>query len=174
MSRRVVVTGLGAITPVGNDVDTMWKNLVDGVCGIETITDFDTSDLKVHIAGTVKDFEPEKYIDKREVRKLDLYTQYALAAAQQAVDDSGIMGKIDENRFGVYIGAGIGGLHTFVKNTVAMEKGGAKKVSPFFIPMMIGNIATGNVAIRFNAKGASLSVILSSYTHLTLPTTPYV
>ena len=159
MSRRVVVTGLGAITPVGNDVDTMWKNLVDGVCGIETITDFDTSDLKVHIAGTVKDFDAEKYIEKKEIRKLDLYTQYAIAAAQQAVDDSGIMGKIDENRFGVYIGAGIGGLHTFVKNTVAMEKGGAKKVSPFFIPMMIGNIATGNVAIRFNAKGASLSVI---------------
>ncbi len=159
MSRRVVVTGLGAISPVGNDVPTMWKNLVDGVCGIETITEFDTSDLKVHIAGTVKKFEPEKYIEKREIRKLDLYSQYAIAAAQEAVDDSGILGKIDENRLGVYIGAGIGGLHTFVTNTIAMEKNGAKKVSPFFIPMMIGNIATGNVAIRFNAKGASLSVM---------------
>lgn len=159
MSRRVVITGMGAISPVGNDVPTMWKNMVDGVCGIETINEFDTSDLKVHIAGTVKDFEPEKYIEKREIRKLDLYTQYAIAAAQQAVDDSEILGKIDENRFGVYIGAGIGGLKTFVKNTVAMENGGAKKVSPFFIPMMIGNIATGNVAIRFNAKGASLSVM---------------
>lgn len=159
MSRRVVVTGLGAITPVGNDVPTMWKNLVDGVCGIETITEFDTSDLKVHIAGTVKNFEAEKYIEKREIRKTDLYCQYALAAAQQAVDDSGILGKVDEDRFGVYIGAGIGGLHTFEKNTLAMDKGGSKKVSPFFIPMMIGNIATGNVAIRFNAKGVSLSVI---------------
>ncbi len=159
MSRRVVITGLGAISPVGNDVPTMWKNLVDGVCGIETITDFDTSDLKVHIAGTVKDFEAEKYIEKKEIRKLDLYCQYALAAAQQAVDDSGILGKVDENRFGVYIGAGIGGLKTFVKNCVGMENGGAKKVSPFFIPMMIGNIATGNVAIRFNAKGVSLSVM---------------
>ena len=159
MSRRVVVTGLGAVTPVGNDVPTTWKNLVNGVCGIETITEFDTSDLKVHIAGTIKDFEPEKYIEKKEIRKTDLYCQYALAAAQQAVDDSGIMGTIDEDRFGVYIGAGIGGLHTFVKNTIGMENGGAKKVSPFFIPMMIGNIATGNVAIRFNAKGASLSVI---------------
>lgn len=159
MSRRVVVTGLGAITPVGNDVPTMWKNLVDGVCGIETITEFDTSDLKVHIAGTVKNFEAEKYIEKKEIRKTDLYCQYALAAAQQAVDDSGILGKVDENRFGVYIGAGIGGLHTFEKNTIAMANGGAKKVSPFFIPMMIGNIATGNVAIRFNAKGVSLSVI---------------
>ena len=159
MSRRVVVTGMGAISPIGNDVPTMWKNMVDGVCGIETITAFDTSDLKVHIAGTVKDFDPTQYIEKKEVRKLDPYTQYAIAAAQQAVDDSGIIGKIDENRFGVYIGAGIGGLQTFVKNTVGMENGGPRKVSPFFIPMMIGNIATGNVAIRFNAKGASLSVM---------------
>lgn len=159
MSRRVVVTGMGAISPIGNDVPTMWKNMVDGVCGIETITEFDTSDLKVHIAGTVKDFDPTQYIEKKEVRKLDPYTQYAIAAAQQAVDDSGIISKIDENRFGVYIGAGIGGLQTFVKNTVGMENGGSRKVSPFFIPMMIGNIATGNVAIRFNAKGASLSVM---------------
>lgn len=160
MSRRVVVTGLGAISPVGNNVSDMWKNLVDGVCGIETITEFDTSDLKVHIAGTVKDFAPENFgIEKREARKLDLYCQYAIAAAQEAVDDSGIIGNIDENRFGVYIGAGIGGLHTFVNNTLAMDKGGAKKVSPFFIPMMIGNIATGNVAIRFGAKGVSLSVM---------------
>lgn len=160
MSRRVVVTGVGAISPVGNNVSDMWKNLVDGVCGIETITEFDTSDLKVHIAGTVKDFVPENFgIEKREARKLDLYCQYAIAAAQEAVDDSGIIGNIDENRFGVYIGAGIGGLHTFVNNTLAMDKGGARKVSPFFIPMMIGNIATGNVAIRFGAKGVSLSVM---------------
>ena len=104
MSRRVVVTGLGAISPVGNNVSDMWKNLVDGVCGIETITEFDTSDLKVHIAGTVKDFVPENFgIEKREARKLDLYCQYAIAAAQEAVDDSGIIGNIDENRFGVYI-----------------------------------------------------------------------
>ena len=128
MSRRVVVTGMGAISPIGNDVPTMWKNMVDGVCGIETITAFDTSDLKVHIAGTVKDFDPTQYIEKKEVRKLDPYTQYAIAAAQQAVDDSGIIGKIDENRFGVYIGAGIGGLQTFVKNTVGMENGGPRKV----------------------------------------------
>ncbi|MCH5296861.1 MAG: beta-ketoacyl-ACP synthase II [Ruminococcus sp.] len=160
MSRRVVVTGVGAITPVGNNVPDMWKNLVDGVCGIDTITEFDTSDLKVHIAGSVKNFAPENFgIEKREARKLDLYCQYAIAAAQEAVDDSGIIGNIDENRFGVYIGAGIGGLHTFVDNTLAMDKSGAKKVSPFFIPMMIGNIATGNVAIRFGAKGVSLSVM---------------
>ncbi len=140
MSRRVVITGLGAVSPLGNDVPTMWKNMVDGVCGIDEITAFDTSDLKVHIAGTVKGFQPELYFEKREAKKLDIYCQYAMAAAQQAVDDSGILGHIDENRFGVYIGAGIGGLQTFV-------------------PMMIGNIATGNVAIRFNAKGVSLSVM---------------
>lgn len=157
--RRVVVTGLGAVTPVGNDVETMWANLLAGVNGIEKITAFDTSELKVHLAGTVKNFEPEKYIEKRELRKLDPYCQYAIAAAQQAVDDSGILGNVDEDRFGVYIGAGIGGLHTFVNNVTGFNEGGPRKVSPFFIPMMIGNIATGNVAIRFNAKGVSLSVM---------------
>ena len=159
MARRVVVTGLGAVSPVGNTVPEMWKNMVAGVNGIEEITAFDTSDLKVHIAGTVKGFQPELYFEKREAKKLDIYCQYAMAAAQQAVDDSGILGHIDENRFGVYIGAGIGGLNTFVSNTVGLELGGPRKVSPFFIPMMIGNIATGNVAIRFGAKGVSLSVM---------------
>ncbi|WP_370743845.1 beta-ketoacyl-ACP synthase II [Ruminococcus sp.] len=157
--RRVVVTGMGAITPVGNNIDTMWANMLAGVNGVEKITSFDTSDLKVHLAGTVKNFEPEKYIEKRELRKLDIYCQYAIAAAQQAVDDSGILGNINEERFGVYIGAGIGGLHSFVNNVTALNEGGPRKVSPFFIPMMIGNIATGNVAIRFNAKGVSLSVM---------------
>lgn len=159
MSRRVVVTGVGAVSPVGNDAETTWKNLVDGVCGIEEISAFDTSDLKVHIAGTVKDFDPTEYIEKRDVKKTDLYCQYAIAAAQQAVDDSKILGTVDENRLGVYIGAGIGGLNTFVENTVALHENGPRKVSPFFIPKMIGNIATGNVAIRFNAKGVSLSVM---------------
>ena len=157
--RRVVVTGMGAITPVGNDIDTMWANMLAGVNGVEKITSFDTSDLKVHLAGTVKNFEPEKYIEKRELRKLDIYCQYAIAAAQQAVDDSGILGNINEERFGVYIGAGIGGLHSFVNNVTALNEGGPRKVSPCFIPMMIGNIATGNVAIRFKAKGVSLSVM---------------
>ena len=94
MSRRVVITGLGAVSPLGNDVPTMWKNMVDGVCGIDEITAFDTSDLKVHIAGTVKGFQPELYFEKREAKKLDIYCQYAMAAAQQAVDDSGILGHI--------------------------------------------------------------------------------
>lgn len=160
MSRRVVVTGVGAISPVGNNVPKMWQNLVDGVNGIKEINRFDTSDLKVHIAGLVENFSPEEFgIEKREARKLDLYCQYALAAAKEAVEQSGIVGNVDENRLGVYIGAGIGGLNTFVTNTLALENGGAKKVSPFFIPMMIGNIATGNVAIKYGAKGVSLSVM---------------
>lgn len=159
MARRVVVTGLGAVSPVGNDIPTMWQNMLGGVNGIREIDRFDTSDLKVHIAGLVRDFAPEQYFEKREAKKLDLYCQYAIAAAQQAVDDSGILGMIDEERLGVYIGAGIGGLETFVNNTVGLDHGGPRKVSPFFIPMMIGNIATGNVAIRFKAKGVSLSVM---------------
>lgn len=159
MARRVVVTGLGAISPVGCTVPEMWQNMLNGVNGIQVIDRFDTSDLKVHIAGLVKDFAPEQYFEKREAKKLDLYCQYAMAAAQQAVDDSGILGTIDEDRFGVYIGAGIGGLETFVNNTLGLDHGGPRKVSPFFIPMMIGNIATGNVAIRFKAKGVSLSVM---------------
>ena len=157
--RRVVVTGMGAITPVGNDIDTMWANMLAGVNGVEKITSFDTSDLKVHLAGTVKNFEPEKYIEKRELRKLDIYCQYAIAAAQQAVDDSGILGNINEERFGVYIGAGIGGLHSFVNNVTALNEGGPRKLSSFFIPMMIGYFATGNVAFRFIAKCVSLSVM---------------
>ncbi len=153
MSRRVVVTGLGAISPVGNDVPTMWKNMIDGVCGIDEITAFDTSDLKVHIAGTVKGFEPEKYFEKREAKKLDIYCQYAIAAAQEAVDDSKILGTIDENRFGVYIGAGIGGLNTFVNNTIGLENGGPRKVSPFFIPMMSkGRFALGHECVRDRHK----------------------
>ncbi|HHZ05343.1 MAG TPA: beta-ketoacyl-ACP synthase II [Clostridiales bacterium] len=159
MMKRVVVTGLGAISPVGNDVNTMWESLKAGKCGIDYITKFDTSDLKVKIAGEVKDFDPTLYIEKKEVRKTDLFTQYALGASQQAVDDSGILGKVDEKRFGVYIGSGVGGIETFYNNSVGYGAGGSRKVSPFFIPMMISNMAAGQVAIRFKAKGACMPVI---------------
>ena len=157
--RRVVVTGLGAITPVGNNIEETWKNMCDGVCGIDTISRFDTSDLPVHVAGLVKDFDPVKYIEKREVRKTDLYCQYALGAAAQAVEDSGVLGTVDETRFGVYVGAGIGGLITFVENTENFLKGGSRKVSPHFIPKMIGNIAAGRIAIEYKAKGPSLAPV---------------
>lgn len=159
MSRRVVVTGVGAVTPVGNDVATMWKNMLDGVCGIDKITKFSTDDLAVKIAGEVKDFDPTSVVEKRDIRKTDMYTIFALAAAKEAVEDSGIIGTVDEKRLGSYIGCGIGGLYSFVENTQALLEKGPRKVSPHFIPKMIGNIATGQVAIKYNAKGVSLSVM---------------
>lgn len=162
--RRVVVTGLGAVTPVGNDVETMWNSLINGISGVDEITNFDTSDLKVKIAAQVKDFDATKYIEKKEIRKTDLYTQYAVAAAQQAIDDSGIMGTVAEDRFGVYVGAGIGGMHAFTDNVLAMDKGGARKVSPYFVPMMIANIAAGTVAIRFKAKGVCVPIVTACAT----------
>ncbi len=162
--RRVVVTGIGCVTPVGNDVETTWNNLVNGVCGIGKITAFDTEDCKAKVAGEVKDFDPLKYIEKRELRKTDRYVQLAIAAAQQAVDDSGIIGNIDENRFGVYVGSGIGGMQTFYDNSVAFYTGGSRKVSPHFIPMMISNIAAGQVAIRFKAKGVCIPIVTACST----------
>lgn len=162
--RRVVVTGLGCITPLGNDVETTWNNMVNGVCGIDFIKSFDTTDSKAKVAGEVKGFDPLKYIEKRDLRKTDLYVQYALAAAQQAVEDSGIVGNVDENRFGVYVGSGIGGMSTFYNNSVAFYTGGSRKVSPHFIPMMISNIAAGQVAIKFNAKGVCLPIVTACST----------
>jgi len=119
MERRVVITGLGAVTPIGNDVDTFWENLKAGKCGITKITKFDSTDFKAHVAAEVKDFDPLLYMDKGEVRKNDPFSQFAIAAATQAVNDSEIMGKIDPERFGVYFGSGIGGIQTF-SNQVAM------------------------------------------------------
>jgi len=162
--RRVVVTGLGCVTPLGNDVETTWHNMVNGVCGIDRIKSFDATDSKAKVAGEVKDFDPLKYIEKRELRKTDLFVQYALAAAQQAVDDSGILGTVEEERFGVYVGSGIGGMQTFYDNSVAFYTGGARKVSPHFIPMMISNIAAGQVAIRFKAKGVCVPIVTACST----------
>ncbi len=162
--RRVVVTGIGCVTPLGNDVETTWNNMVNGVCGIDYIKSFDTTDSKVKIAGEVKDFDPLKYIEKKEVRKTDLFVQYALAAAQEAVEDSGILGNVEEDRFGVYVGAGIGGMKTFYDNSVAYHTGGSRKVSPHFIPMMISNIAAGQVAIKYNAKGVCVPLVTACST----------
>ena len=161
---RVVVTGLGCVTPVGNDVETTWKNMVDGVCGIDFIKSFDTADSKAKVAGELKNFDPLQYIEKRELRKTDLYVQYAIAAAQQAVDDSKIVGNVRQERFGVYVGSGIGGMSTFYNNSIGHYTGGSKKVSPYFIPMMISNIAAGQIAIRFKAKGVCLPVVTACST----------
>ncbi len=169
MSRRVVVTGTGVITPVGNDVETYWKNLLGGVCGIDFIKSIPTDDLPVKIAGEVKDFVPADYgIETPFARKQDKFTVYAVAAAWQAVNESGIDssdgGNVDPFRFGVYVGSGIGGFSTQVRETEKVIKEGAKWVSPLFIPTMIANIAAGNIAIRNNACGPCLPVVTACAT----------
>ncbi|WP_106763052.1 beta-ketoacyl-ACP synthase II [Pseudoruminococcus massiliensis] len=160
--RRVVITGIGAVTPVGNDIETMWNSLVNGKNGIDYIKSFDTEKLKVKVAAEVKDFDPTKYIEKKELRKTDLFCQYAIAAACQAVEDSGIIGTIEDEKLGVYVGSGTGGMHTFFTQCENMIA--EKKISPFFIPMMIGNMAAGLIAIRFSAKGPCLPVVTACAT----------
>lgn len=164
MERRVVITGLGAVTPIGNDVSTFWKNAVAGKNGIGPITKFDTTNSKVSIAAEVKDFNPLLYMEKPQVRKTDLFTQYALAAADQAMQDSGIAGKIDPERLGVYVGSGVGGMDTFVEEVTKLLNKGPKGVSPFFITKMITNIASGNIAIKHNAQGPSMCVVTACAT----------
>ena len=162
--RSVVITGLGVVSPVGNDVETFFQNITDGVCGIDFITRFDCTDYKVKIAAEVKNFDPLQYLDKNEVRKTDLYTQYALAAAAQAAQDSGIVGTLPKERLGVYVGSGIGGMSTFIREAGKLAEGGPRKVSPFFIPMMISNIAAGTIAIKYGACGPSLPVVTACAT----------
>lgn len=162
--RRVVVTGLGVISPVGNTAETYWDSLVSGQSGIDFITKFDTTDYKVKIAAEVKGFDPHDYMEKCEIRKTDLFAQYAIAAAAQAVEDSGILGKVEPERFGVYVGSGIGGMNTFINECDKLLKGGPRKVSPLFVPMMISNMASGNIAIKYNAQGPSLPVVTACAT----------
>ena len=162
--RRVVVTGLGVISPVGNTAEAFWDSLVSGQSGIDFITKFDTTDYKVKIAAEVKNFDPHDYMEKGEIRKTDLFAQYAIAAAAQAVEDSGILGKVEPERFGVYVGSGIGGMNTFINECDKLLKGGPRKVSPLFVPMMISNMASGNIAIKYNAQGPSLPVVTACAT----------
>ena len=169
MNKRVVVTGTGVITPVGNDVQTYWKNILEGVCGIGVINSIPVDDLPVKIAGEVKDFNPADYeIEAPFARKQDKFTVYAVAAAWQAVKESGISsaegGNIDPLRFGVYVGSGIGGFTTQMRETEKILNEGAKWVSPLFIPTMISNIAAGNIAIRNNACGPCLPVVTACAT----------
>lgn len=160
--RRVVITGLGAVTPIGNDIKTTWESMVNGVCGISEITKFDTSDYKVKIAGEVKDFEPEKYMERSEVKRSDLFTQYAIAAASEAMEDSKLV--IEPERLGVYFGSGVGGLKTIQSEITKLNDRGPSRVSPLVIPMMISNIAAGNIAIRFNAQGPCLPSVTACAT----------
>ena len=169
MNRRVVVTGTGVISPVGNDTQTYWKNLLDGVCGIDFIRSIPTDDLPVKIAGEVKDFVPADYgIEPPFARKQDMFTLYAVAAAWQAVRQSGLDagegGNIDPFRFGVYVGSGIGGFQTIMRETEKILTEGPKWVSPLFIPTMIANIAAGNIAIRNKACGPCLPVVTACAT----------
>lgn len=156
---RVVVTGMGAVTPLGNDVASTWESLKTGKCGIGPITKFDTTDYKVKVAAEVKDFDPRQYMTKIEVMHSDLYAQFAMAAACQAIEDSGIQGMIEPERIGVTIGSGIGGIETFMKEHQILLEKGPHKISPYFIPMMIANIASSMVAIRFNCKGPAMPAV---------------
>ena len=169
MNKRVVITGMGIISPVGNDIYTYWNNLLDGVCGIDFIKSIPTDELPVKIAGEVKDFNPADYeIEPAFARKQDRFTTFAVAAAWQAVRQSGLDakegGNIDPFRFGVYVGSGIGGFQTMVRESEKIMTEGAKWVSPLFIPTMISNIAAGNVAIRCNACGPCLPVVTACAT----------
>ena len=157
--KSVVVSGMGVITPLGNDVDTFWNNLKAGKCGIDYITNFDATDYKVKVAAEVKDFEPRDYMDKLDVAHSDKFTHFAMGAAVQAVEDSGIEGKVDPERIGVYIGSGIGGIDTFMSEHKKLIEKGPRRISPFFIPMMIPNMASGMVAIRYQCKGPALPMV---------------
>lgn len=155
--RRVVVTGMGVVSPVGSKLETFWDSLVNGKSGIGLITRFDTTDFKVKVAAEVKDFDASEYMDKNEVRRSDIFVRYAIGAADQAVKHSGIMGNIAPDRFGVYFGSGVGGFETFVSEQENFNKRGPSRVSPLFITKMISNMGAGNIAIRFNAKGPCIS-----------------
>ncbi|MCD7788662.1 MAG: beta-ketoacyl-ACP synthase II, partial [Firmicutes bacterium] len=157
--RRVVVTGMGCISPVGHDVKTAWENLISGKNGIGQITHFDASDYKTKVAAEVKDFNPRDYMERSDVLKSDRYTQFGIAAAAEAVDDSGILGKVEPERFAVYLGSGIGGIKTHGDETQKFLERGARRVSPYFIPMMIPNMAAGMLAIRYDCQGPAMPAV---------------
>lgn len=156
--KRVVVTGMGSITPIGCDLASYWNGLKQGVCGITPITRFDTEGFKAKLAAEVKEFDPLQYMEKADVRRNDRFVQYALAAATQAMNAAQLAGKIDAERFGVCFGSGIGGFETFLDEHNKFNQKGPSRVSPLFITKMISNMAAGNIAIRFGAKGSCLSL----------------
>ena len=165
MERRVVITGLGALTPIGNNIEEFWDSIKTGKCGIDEIKSFDTTNFKVKLAGELKEYNPENYFDKREAKRLDKFSQYAIIAAREAWKDSGI-DKDNENmeRVGIIIGSGIGGIETIeTEHGKCMEKG-PDRVSPMYIPMGILNMATGNVAIDIGAKGESIAMVTACAT----------
>jgi len=162
---RVVITGAGAVTPIGNTAEEFWAALLQGTSGIGPITRFDTTGFATRIAGEVKGFEPLKYIDKKEDRKLDPYLKFALACAVMAVEDAGLdVARVDPTRFGVLVGSGIGGITTLLDSHDVLNAKGPDRVSPFFIPMLIINMASGLISMRFGAKGPNSSVVTACAT----------
>ncbi len=160
MERRVVITGLGAITPIGNTVEEFWKGIKEGKCGIDKITHFDTSDYKVKIAAELKGYNAEEYFDKKQAKRLDLFSQYAIIASREAMKQSGITQEnTNMERVGTIISSGIGGLGTIEKENRTLLEKGPDRLSPMYIPMSISNMAAGNVAIDLGIKGESISVV---------------
>ena len=162
--RRVVITGMGCVTPIGNDVPTFWESLKNGKCGIGPITHFDTTDYKAKVAGEVKGFDPLQYMEKSEIRKFDVFCWYAMAAATQAVEESGIKDTLPPQRIGTYFGSGIGGMGTFAEEQKVLMEKGPRRVSPFFVPGMIINMAGGLIAIKYNFQGASIPIVTACAT----------
>ena len=164
--RRVVITGMGMLSPVGNDVSTSWNAVCAGRSGIGQIDRFDASEYSTRIGGAVKDLDIEPWLSSKEARKLDAFIHYGLIAAQQAVDDSGLeqFDKLDKERVGIAIGSGIGGLEYIEKNIIQMEKAGPRKVSPFFVPASVINMISGNAAIRFGYKGPNIAIVTACTT----------
>lgn len=165
--KRVVITGMGVVSPIGNNVETFWKNLQEGVCGIGKISYFDPEkeNLPVSVAAEVKDFDVESFgVDKGMARRSDRFCQFALAAAAQAMEDSGLKGNIAPERLGVYVGSGIGGMQTYIGECKKLFEEGANRISPLFIPMIISNIAAGNIAIAHQAEGPCLPVVTACAT----------
>ena len=157
--RRVVVTGMGCVTPLGNDLPTFWSSLVAGKNGIGPITKFDTTDFKAKLAAEVRDFDPKLYMEKPQILHSDLYAQLAMAAAVQAMEDSGLAGTLPGERIGVYVGSGIGGIQTFEAEHAKLLNKGPRRVSAYFIPMMIANIASSMIAIRYGCMGPAMPAV---------------
>lgn len=158
-NRRVVVTGIGAVTPLGNNAADTWEAMKNGKNGIAPITRFDTEKFKAKLGAEVKDFDPKEYLEVNDTLRTDRYAQFAVAAAQQAVDESGIEGKVEPERFAVLFGTGIGGISTFETEYTKLTEKGPRRVSPLFIPMMIGNMAAGMIAIRHDCRGSAMPAV---------------
>ncbi|CRZ33573.1 3-oxoacyl-[acyl-carrier-protein] synthase II [Herbinix hemicellulosilytica] len=165
MNYRVVITGLGAVTPIGNNVKEFFDNVKAGVCGIDFITGFDTENFEVKLAASVKNFDPKPYIDVKESRRMDRFSQFAVVAAAQALEDAAIDPEsLDKDRFGVIVGSGIGGLANIEKQERVLLEKGPRRIDPLFIPMVITNMAAGNIAIKFGARGICSNVVTACAT----------